>query len=150
MANKKKLFNQSSQEYNPNVKKIGNLSRVNKIKKLIERLERQSLITGTVVLVLSLHTVDEIHNCNNPEFDKDKEYDNFVCNWEKDDFEYLYIDNVGLVHELKKEFRDRRTEGLRSAIEQRKEAEKLVRDEMKALGYDNSIPYGSNIRWYNF
>ena len=27
-----------------------------------------------------------------------------------------------------------------------KEAEKLVRDEMKALGYD----YGSSIRWYNF
>jgi aspartate aminotransferase-like enzyme len=52
--------------------------------------------------------------------------------------------------ELKKEFRDRRTEGLRNAIEQRKEAEKLVRDEMKALGYDNSIPYSSNIRWYNF
>ena len=22
--------------------------------------------------------------------------------------------------------------------------------EMKALGYDNSIPYSSNIRWYNF
>ena len=48
--------------------------------------------------------------------------------------------------ELKKEYRERRTEGLRHAIEQKKEAEKLVRDEMKALGYD----YGSNIRWYNF
>ena len=62
-----------------------------------------TLIVGSIVLVFGLHTVDEIHNCNNPEFDKDKEYDNFVCNWEKDDFEYLYIDNVGLVHELKKE-----------------------------------------------
>ena len=48
--------------------------------------------------------------------------------------------------ELKKEYRERRTEGLRHAIEQKKEAENLVRDEMKALGYD----YGSNIRWYNF
>jgi len=48
--------------------------------------------------------------------------------------------------ELKKEYRERRTEGLRHAIEQKREAEKLVRDEMKALGYD----YGSNIRWYNF
>jgi uncharacterized Ntn-hydrolase superfamily protein len=48
--------------------------------------------------------------------------------------------------ELKKEYRERRTEGLRHAIEQKKEAEKLVRDEMKALGYD----YGSSIRWYNF
>ena len=36
--------------------------------------------------------------------------------------------------ELKKEYRERRSEGLRHAIEQRKEAEKLVREEMKALG----------------
>ena len=54
------------------------------------------------------------------------------------------------LYEMKKDYRERRTEGLRSAIEQRKEAEKLVRDEMKALGYDNGIPYSSNIRWYNF
>ena len=54
------------------------------------------------------------------------------------------------IYELKKEYRERRTEGLRSAIEQRKEAEKLVRDEMKALGYTDGLPFGSNIRWYNF
>ena len=54
------------------------------------------------------------------------------------------------LYEMKKEYRERRTEGLRNAMEQRKEAEKLVRDEMKALGYDNGIPYSSNIRWYNF
>ena len=52
--------------------------------------------------------------------------------------------------ELKKEYRERRTEGLRHAIEQKKEAEKLVRDEMKALGYTDGLPFGSNIRWYNF
>ena len=52
--------------------------------------------------------------------------------------------------ELKKEYRERRTEGLRQAMEQRREADKLVREEMKALGYDNGIPYSSNIRWYNF
>tara|TARA_Y100000593_G_C4294834_1_gene330110 strand:+ start:1622 stop:1843 length:222 start_codon:yes stop_codon:yes gene_type:complete len=52
--------------------------------------------------------------------------------------------------ELKKQYRDRRTEGLRQAMEQRREADKLVREEMKALGYDNGIPYSSNIRWYNF
>tara|TARA_R100001082_G_scaffold32992_1_gene17096 strand:- start:1471 stop:1686 length:216 start_codon:yes stop_codon:yes gene_type:complete len=45
--------------------------------------------------------------------------------------------------EMKKEYRERRTEGLRSAIEQRKEAEKLVRDEMKALGYGHT--YSSNL-----
>ena len=42
---------------------------------------------------------------------------------------------------MKREYRERRTEGLRSAIEQRKEAEKLVRDEMKALGYDTTTTY---------
>ena len=49
------------------------------------------------------------------------------------------------LYELKKEYRELRTEGLRSAIEQRKEAEKLVRDEMKALGYDNGIPYSLSL-----
>ena len=44
--------------------------------------------------------------------------------------------------DMKREYRERRTEGLRSAIEQRKEAEKLVRDEMKALGYDTTTTYG--------
>jgi len=53
------------------------------------------------------------------------------------------------LYEMKKEYRERRTEGLRSAMEQRKEAEKLVRDEMKALGYENGLPFSSNIRWYN-
>ena len=46
--------------------------------------------------------------------------------------------------EMKKEYRERRTEGLRHALEQKKEAEKLVRDEMKALGYD----YGSTVRYW--
>ncbi len=53
---------------------------------------------------------------------------------------------------MKKEYRERRTEGLRVAIEQRKEAEKLVREEMKSLGYlsrDNDN-YNGTIRWYNF
>ena len=43
--------------------------------------------------------------------------------------------------DMKRAYRERRTEGLRSAIEQRKEAEKLVRDEMKALGYDTTTTY---------
>ena len=46
--------------------------------------------------------------------------------------------------ELKKEYRERRSEGLRHAIEQRKEAEKLVREEMNALGYD----YNSTVRYW--
>ena len=53
------------------------------------------------------------------------------------------------LYELKKEYRELRTEGLRNAIEQRKEAEQLVRDEMKALGYSDRNS-NSNIRWYNF
>ena len=43
--------------------------------------------------------------------------------------------------DMKREYRERTTEGLGSAIEQRKEAEKLVRDEMKALGYDTTTTY---------
>jgi SMC interacting uncharacterized protein involved in chromosome segregation len=52
------------------------------------------------------------------------------------------------LYEMKKDYRERRTEGLRSAIEQRTEAEKLVRDEMKALGYEGRDT--KTIRWYNF
>jgi len=37
--------------------------------------------------------------------------------------------------ELRKEYRDRRTAGLRAAMEARKEADKAVQDELKALGY---------------
>ena len=65
-----------------------------------------------------------------------------------DDMAELIREKEKELLEMKKEYRERRTEGLRSAIEQRKEAEKLVRDEMKALGYDYGS--GSNIRWYNF
>ena len=58
------------------------------------------------------------------------------------------------LYEMKKEYRERRTEGLRNAMEQRKEAEKLVRDEIKALGYTDTrevnLPFSSGIRWYNF
>jgi|TARA_R100001509_G_scaffold164819_1_gene143783 aspartate aminotransferase-like enzyme len=63
-----------------------------------------------------------------------------------DDLAEMIKEKEKELYEMKKEYRERRSEGLRNAIEQRKEAEKLVRDEMKALGYD----YGSNIRWYNF
>jgi len=35
---------------------------------------------------------------------------------------------------LKKQFRERKTEGLRIAMEQKREADKLVREEMKNLG----------------
>ena len=43
--------------------------------------------------------------------------------------------------DMKREYRERRTEGLRSDNEHSKEAEKLVRDEMKALGYDTTTTY---------
>ena len=42
------------------------------------------------------------------------------------------------VDDLAEMINERRSEGLRHAIEQKKEAEKLVRDEMKALGYDTT------------
>ena len=39
------------------------------------------------------------------------------------------------LYELKKEYRDKRTAGLRSAMEAKREAERMIRDEMKSLGY---------------
>jgi|TARA_R100001440_G_scaffold75692_1_gene103582 aspartate aminotransferase-like enzyme len=63
-----------------------------------------------------------------------------------DDMAEMIKEKEKELYELKKEYRERRTEGLRHALEQKKEAERLVREEMKSLGYD----YGSNIRWYNF
>lgn len=40
--------------------------------------------------------------------------------------------------ELRKEYRERRTAGLRDAIAARNEAEAAIRDELKALGYRNT------------
>ena len=39
--------------------------------------------------------------------------------------------------ELRKEFRERKTEGLRAAISARNEADKVIRQELQALGYRN-------------
>lgn len=39
--------------------------------------------------------------------------------------------------ELRKEFRERKTEGLRAAISARNEADKAIRQELQALGYRN-------------
>ena len=49
---------------------------------------------------------------------------------------------------MKKEYRERRSEGLRNALEQRKEAEKLVREEMKALGYGHTSTTDLPFRFY--
>ena len=61
-----------------------------------------------------------------------------------DDMAELIREKEKELLEMKKEYRERSTEGLRHALEQKKEAEKLVRDEMKALGYD----YGSTVRYW--
>jgi hypothetical protein len=39
--------------------------------------------------------------------------------------------------ELRKEYRDRKTAGLRAAISARNEADKVLREELQALGYRN-------------
>ena len=41
--------------------------------------------------------------------------------------------------ELKKQYREKKTAGLRAAIEARQEADKLIREEMKSLGYTRSF-----------
>ena len=52
--------------------------------------------------------------------------------------------------ELKKAYRERRTEGLRQAMEQRREADKLVREEMKNLGVSEKINFGDDIFYRRF
>jgi len=37
--------------------------------------------------------------------------------------------------DLRKEYRDRKTAGVRAAIEARNEADAMIREEMKAMGY---------------
>lgn len=46
--------------------------------------------------------------------------------------------------DLRKEYRERKTAGLRAAIEARKEADALIREEMQSLGYQSPfIPWRS-------
>ena len=52
--------------------------------------------------------------------------------------------------EMKREYREKRTSSLRSALEARKEIDATIRDELKSLGY-NSVPAyvaGSVRRYY--
>ena len=46
--------------------------------------------------------------------------------------------------DLRQEYRERKTAGLRAAIEARNEADKLIREEMKSLGYQSPF-----ISWRN-
>ena len=39
------------------------------------------------------------------------------------------------LNELRKEYRERKTAGLRAAIDARNEADKVLREELRALGY---------------
>mgnify|MGYP003118102235 CR=1 FL=1 len=43
--------------------------------------------------------------------------------------------------ELRKEYRDRKTAGVRAAIEARNEADKVLRDELKAIGYRDPVDF---------
>ena len=50
---------------------------------------------------------------------------------------------------LRKEYQDKRMSGLRSALQARQEADKLIQEELRAMGYKqfNPIPLGN---WRNF
>ena len=52
-----------------------------------------------------------------------------------DEMEELIKEKEKEIYELNKEFRNKRTAGLRSAMEAKREAERMIRDEMKSLGY---------------
>ena len=47
--------------------------------------------------------------------------------------------------DLRKEYRERKTAGLRAAIEARNEAEAMIREEMKALGYNSRYVTWRNV-----
>ena len=68
------------------------------------------------------------------------------------DLEELIQEKEKELYELKKEYREKKTAGLKSAMEAKREAERMIREEMKALGYiskDNDS-WNSTLRWYNF
>ena len=47
--------------------------------------------------------------------------------------------------DLRKEYRERKTAGLRAAIEARNEAEAMIREEMKGLGYNSRYVTWRNV-----
>jgi DNA-binding transcriptional MocR family regulator len=47
--------------------------------------------------------------------------------------------------ELRKEYRERKTAGLRAAIEARNEADKVLREELRAMGYRTPFDMWRNI-----
>lgn len=47
--------------------------------------------------------------------------------------------------ELRKEYRERKTAGLRAAIEARNEADKVLREELRAMGYRTPFEMWRNI-----
>lgn len=51
--------------------------------------------------------------------------------------------------ELKKQYREQRTAGLRAAIEARNEADAMIREEMKAMGYQYNASSFKPILWSN-
>ena len=59
-----------------------------------------------------------------------------MTNEDLDDLATAIKDAEAELQVMRKEYRERRTAGLKAAIEARNEAEKAVRMEMKALGYD--------------
>ena len=44
--------------------------------------------------------------------------------------------------QLRKEYREKKTAGLRAAIEARNEADAMIREEMKGLGYQSCLSRG--------
>lgn len=47
--------------------------------------------------------------------------------------------------ELRKEYRERKTAGLRAAIEARNEADKVLREELRAMGYRTPFDMWRNL-----
>tara|TARA_R100001510_G_C7480030_1_gene92417 strand:- start:108 stop:335 length:228 start_codon:yes stop_codon:yes gene_type:complete len=62
-----------------------------------------------------------------------------------EDMESMIKEKEKELFDLKKEYRELRTQGLRSAMEQRREADRLVREEMKNLGVTEKINFSDDV-----
>ena len=59
-----------------------------------------------LIIVLPLHSIDEIYHCNNIPLAGNDNDKHIVCNWAEDDYEYVLTDSGGLIYQLKKDCKD--------------------------------------------
>ena len=59
-----------------------------------------------LMIILPLHTIDEVYHCNNIPFVGNDNDMHLVCNWAEDDYEYYTTDKGNMGYRLKKDCKD--------------------------------------------